>query len=170
MKTKYNALLIGAAIAGLLTGCATQPVKVSTVGPQAPAGTTISRADLSGDRGYLCVYSDTKTREIGENTFYYTHTPYAIYNQSGARVRWVRNHIGDMDETPTRVTLPVGHYNVVAQSTSYGRVTVPIIVRGGKETDLHLDHMWQPSPNIVSNSLVHLPDGEPVGWTVAMTP
>jgi hypothetical protein len=169
MKTKYIAIIIGAAIVCVLTGCATQPVNVSTVGPES-TGDTSSRTDLPGDRGYLCVYSDTKTRQIGENTYYYTHTPYSIHDQSGVRVQWVRNHIGDMDEMPTRVTLPVGQYYVIAQSTSYGRVTVPVIIRGGKETDLHLDHKWQPSPDISSNAVVRLPDGEPVGWTVAINP
>src|SRR5579864_4779353 len=140
MKTKYHTLAMAAVLGCLLTGCATRPVNVSTVGPELPAGTTSSHDELPGDRGYLCVYSDTKTRQVGDNTYYYTHTPYSVYDQSGVRVQWVRNHLGDMDQSPTRVTLPVGHYNVVAESTSYGRVTVPIVVLGGRETDIHLDH------------------------------
>jgi hypothetical protein len=166
MKTKYIALMAGVAIVCFLSGCASQPVRVSTVGPEPTPGTLSSPANLylPGDHGYLRVYSDTKTRQIGENTYYYTHVPYDIYNQSGSRVKWVHNHIGDMDEMPTRVTLPVGRYYVRADSTSYGRVTVPIIIQGGKETDLHLDHQWQPSADISSNAIVRLPDGEPVGW------
>jgi hypothetical protein len=163
MKTKYIALIAGAAIACFLTGCASQPVTVQPVGPD-PAYHT-----ASPPHGYLRVYSDTETHEIGDNTFYYPHTSYSVYDLSGRRVKWVANHIGDMDESPTLVKLPVGHYNVVAESASYGRVTVPVIIEEAKRTTLHLDRGWRAAAGISSNAMVHLPDGEPVGWRVAST-
>lgn len=170
MKTNNIALLAGAAIMCFLVGCASQPVTVSTVGPEPDTHAQYHSPYQNEGRGYLRVFSDTDTHEIGQNTFYYTHTPYSVYDESGLRVKWVPNHIGDMDEDPMSVKLPAGHYYVVAQSSSYGRVTVPVIIRAAKRTTLHLDRMWKPSPNISPNAIARLPNGEPVGWNVAMTP
>src|SRR5579863_6670906 len=164
MKTKIIALMAGVAIVCFLVGCASQPVVMPTVGPEPSHAFNSSQA-----HGYLRVYSDTETHQIGQNTYYYPHTPYNIYDESGLRVKWVPNHIGDMDETPTVVKLPVGRYFVLAESSSYGRVTVPIVIKEARWTILHLNRDWRPSPNISSNSVVRLPDGEAVGWSVAMT-
>ena len=51
---------------------------------------------------------------------------------SGKPVRYVRNHIGDMDRMPTPVRIASGRYNVVAKSSYCGRVTVPVIIKPGK--------------------------------------
>src|SRR6185312_14737118 len=118
MTTK-TLLLIGAVQAGLLAGCASQPVTLSPVGPEPEKHAT------SAGTGYLQVFSDTETHVIGDGPAYYPRTGYNIYDQSGARIKYVPNHIGNMDESPTLVRVPAGNYNVVAQSSAYGRVTVP---------------------------------------------
>lgn len=141
----------------LLAGCASQPVALAPVGPR--PGDRIAYVST----GHLRVYSDTKTREIGENTFYYTHTGYAIRDPSGKLLQYVRNHVGDMDETPTLVTVPSGRYLVVAQSARYGRVTVPVIIQDGRTTVVHLDGDWKAAQS-AANEVVRLPDGEAVGW------
>ena len=161
MKTKTFAL-IGAAILTLLTGCASTPIALSPVGPK-PSGTS----DFYGT-GHLRVYSDTKTRTISEDN-YYPHTGYIIRDQFGRLVKYVPNHLGYADEKPTLVTISAGKYNVVAESSAYGRVTVPVVIEDGKTTVLHLDRSWRPSSDIASNGLVRFPDGEAIGWSGSVT-
>jgi hypothetical protein len=167
MRTKLFTL-IGAASIALLAGCASQPVSVSAVGPE-----TLNHDNTAG-KGYLQVYSDTESPVVGEGPpYYYPHTGYNIYTRSGVRVRYVPNHIGDMDETPMLVRVPAGTYYVVAESSAYGRVTVPVVIECGRRTVLHLDRQWRPTPGVRSNELVRLPDGEAVGWagaTARLTP
>jgi hypothetical protein len=157
MKTRQF-ILLGAAIIPLMVGCASQPVTLSPVGP-APHS---AAASLS--RGYLQVYSDTETHVIGDGPYYYPHSGYSVYDKYGVRVKYVPNHIGDMDESPTLISIPAGNYNVVAESSAYGRVTVPVSIQGHHKTIVHLDREWRPSLGTLSNELVHLPDGEAVGY------
>ena len=158
MKT-HCLTLIGAAIIPLLAGCASTPIALSPVGPKPSA------PPIAYGTGHLRVYSDTKTRMISEDN-YYPHTSYSIRDQLGRFIKFVPNHIGYLDEKPTLVTIPAGKYNVVAESSSYGRVTVPVVIEDGKTTVLHLDRGWNPSLNTPSNEVVRLPDGEAVGWSI----
>jgi len=79
-------------------------------------------------------------------------------------VKFVSNHMGDTDESPARVTIPAGRYNIVAESSSYGRVTVPVVIQQDRTTVVHLDGAWKPSSSTSSNEVVRLPDGEAIGW------
>jgi hypothetical protein len=157
MKIK-NIALFGTVIVPLLTGCATNRVVLNSVGP----GPT--RPEAFAPKGYLQVFSDTETHVIGDGPPYYPHTGYSIHDESGKLVQFVPNHIGDMDESPSIVTIPAGNYNVVARSSAYGRVTVPVAIQSGRTTVVHLDRDWRPSANIPTNGLVYLPNGEAVGW------
>ena len=148
------------AIFPLLAGCASTPVALAPVGPE-PANNHESYIS----KGYIKVFSDTETHEIGDGPAYYPHTGYNIYDESGKRLQYVANHIGDMDESPSLVKIPKGNYAVVAESSAYGRVSVPVVVQAGKTTILHLDQGWRPSAMISTNELVRLPDGEAVGWS-----
>ncbi|HEY4416280.1 MAG TPA: hypothetical protein VGO57_11350 [Verrucomicrobiae bacterium] len=163
MKTKII-VLMGAGMVWLFAGCASQPVSVAPVGPSSTG------ADHANGSGYLCVYSATQTHVIAENTYYYPHTSYTVYDDSGAVVKFVRNHTGSMDEAPALVMVPVGRYNVVAESDSYGRVTVPVVIEDGKTTVVHLDRNWslgaKSTAVAIAKNLVHLPDGEAIGWKV----
>ena len=161
MKTK-TILLLGVAIIPLLAGCVSEPVKLSPVGP-VPDG-------HMGDagNGRLKVFSDTETADIAENN-YYPHSSYRILTESGHFVKYVPNHLGEMDESPTLVRLPSGHYQVVAESSSYGRVTVPVIIESGRTTVVRLDRGWHPSSKVPSDKLVYLPDREIVGWSSPIT-
>lgn len=162
MKTKIM-ILMGAAIIPWFAGCASQPVAVSPVGP-APVS-----FNHTGERGYLRVFSATETHVIAENTYYYPHTSYTIFDESGAVVKYVRNHTGSTDESPTLVAIPSGTYNIVAESESYGRMTVPVVIKDGQTTVVHLDRNWRLTPQLASNGmagkLVRLPDGEAIGWS-----
>lgn len=156
---KYVLILsIGTAVILMLAGCASNPIAISSVGPGLPKH-TLENAD-----GYLRVFSDTEAHEIGDNTYYYLHTGYNIYDDSGKQVRYVSNHVGTMDESPTLVALPAGNYKVVAESASYGRLTVPVLIQAGKTTLVHLNRDGIADPNTPTNELVRLPDGEIIGW------
>ncbi|HLX95241.1 MAG TPA: hypothetical protein VKU37_05810 [Verrucomicrobiae bacterium] len=157
MKIK-NIAFFSAVIVPLLAGCASSPVAINPVGP----GPT--QPETFVPKGYLQVFSDTETHVIGDGPPYYPHTGYSIHDESGKLVQFVPNHIGDMDESPSIVTIPAGDYNVVAKSSAYGRVTVPVVIQGGQTTVVHLDRAWRPSASISTNGLVYLPNGEAVGW------
>jgi hypothetical protein len=157
MKTKLT-MMAAMVILPLLAGCASTPIALAPVGP----GPTNQKDYYS--KGYLKVFSDTKTHLIGDGPPYYTHTGYSIYNESGTRLQYVANHIGEMDESPSLVKIPTGNYKVVAESAAYGRVTVPVVVQAGKVTVIHLDRGWRPVSTVSINELVRLPDGEAVGW------
>jgi len=74
-----------------------------------------------------------------------------------------------MDEWPDTVTLPAGTYNIVAESTGCGLVTVPVVIANGKTTTVHLDGNWSAPSKTPTNNLVFLPDGEAVGWSGSIT-
>lgn len=157
MKIKIVAL-IGAAIIPLLAGCASTPVALNSVGPEP------INPEAFIPKGYLQVFSDTDAIRDGDGPSYYPHTGYSIHDESGKVVQFVPNHIGDMDESPTIMAIPAGDYTVVAESSAYGRVTVPVVIQKGRSTVVHLDRDWRPSANISTNELVYLPNGEAVGW------
>ena len=89
--------------------------------------------------GYLKVYSRTEQTQWGENTYYYPHTAYWIYNSAGARIKTVANHDTSIDESPTKVELTPGHYVVKAWSDDAGLVTVPVIIKLAETTKVHLE-------------------------------
>jgi hypothetical protein len=163
MKIKYITL-IGSAIIPLMSGCISNPMALSAVGPD-PA----SQAG-SGPNGRLQVFSATETR-ADENTpdgyhgYFHPHSGYDIKDQSGNGVKYVANHASIMDEAPDQVSLPEGNYTIVAQSACCGLVTVPVRIQQGKTTVVHLDGNWFPPSKSSPNELVHLPDGESVGWS-----
>ncbi len=158
MNRKYI-VLVGAAVIPSLTAFAFTPPAVSTVGPEPIARTA------SAHNGYLQVFSETETRLLGDNTRYYPHTGYSIHLESGQVLRFVPNHVGDMDEVPMLVRVPTGKYNIVAESAAYGRVTVPVVIQEGRTTVVHLDRDRTIPPNADPNDLVRLPNGEIVGWS-----
>jgi hypothetical protein len=157
MKIKRIAL-IGALIIPLVAGCVSTPVTLNSVGPEP------IKPEAFIPKGYLQVFSDTDTIQDGDGPPYYPHTGYSIHDEYGKVVQFVPNHIGDMDESPSIVTIPSGHYNIVAESSAYGQVTVPVVIQEGRSTVVHLDRDWRPSANISTNELVYLPNGEALGW------
>jgi hypothetical protein len=98
---------------------------------------------------------------------YYIHTSYVVQTPPGRRVTSVANHVGDMDEAPQFVSLPAGTYQVLAHSTDYGLVRVPVVIEPFETTKLHLEGRgsWKPEPPPGPDAeLVCFPDGEPIGW------
>ena len=131
-------------------------------GPEHPHG------DVLAGSGYLKVYSATEQFDTGDNTYYYPHTDYVIYDAGGRVLKCVRNHVGIMDEDPALVRLPAGSYKVAAEDSGYGRIRVPVVVESGQTTTIHLDRAWDPPAHAAASELIRLPDGEYVGWRAPM--
>lgn len=136
MKTKSQLLhargLFAAAFLASVAFAQSQPIPVlPAVGPE------------SGPRhavpGYLVVFTDTESPINTGDTQYYPHTPYKIYDSHGALLRSVRNHLGERDEKPERVSLPPGRYTIVGKSEIQGDVAVPVIIGALRTTVVNLE-------------------------------
>jgi hypothetical protein len=145
--------------AGVFVSCTTTPVQLSAVGPEPPV------IHSTFGEGFLVVYSDTEAKRLDKGLPFYVHKSYLIEDRSGKIVRWVPNHLGDMDQAAQRVMLPAGTFQIVAESTGYGRVHVPVVIEAGRSTEVHLDGSWKPrvKPD-KAPAFVRLPDAEIVGW------
>lgn len=89
--------------------------------------------------GFLVVYTDTENPTNVGDIVYYPHTGYKIYDSRGVLLRFVRNHMSERDEQPTRVSLAPGHYTVVGKSETQGQVAVPVTVSGLRTTVVNLE-------------------------------
>ena len=164
MKSKTIAF-IGAILIPLLSGCSSTPVELDSVGP-APSRLAAHRA-----QGSLRVFTAVETHEMGENTYYYPHSGYSIYTESGKLWKYIPNHVGDVDESPAWVTIPAGYYIVKAEAnfdiwgTVAYPVTIPVVIQEDRTTELHLDADWKVPAKASTNDLVYLPSGKPVGWS-----
>ncbi len=164
MKTTYY-LWAAAVSLALVAGCATTPpVTVSQVGPN-PNGLTIN-----SEKGGLEVYSRLSQRSDDQNQgstdpIWYQHTSYAIYNTDGSLVKNVQNAPWHYDKAPARVMLPPGDYLVKARSADYFWVRVPVVVKSGEVTRVHLDDLWSPPADAAKGAVVRMPNGRPIGWS-----
>jgi len=150
--------IIVASLFPLWTGCAAQTFTLNSVGP-GPVALAPARPT-----GCLRVYTATEAHEIGDNTFYYPHTGYRIYDASGKLWKYVPNHTSNEDEMPAYVDIPAGDYTIKAASDLYSLVVMPVVIRSGRTTEIHLDSGWQPPSGVATNEIVYLPNGEAVGW------
>lgn len=93
------------------------------------------------------------------------HSDYRIYSLDGKLLKYVSNKVSAITEDPATVSLPPGKYNAVAKAAAFGMVTVPIVIKAGKTTFVHLDGSeltgGQQTP---TNDFVCLPDGLVIGW------
>jgi hypothetical protein len=160
MKRRHPLIAIGTMV--LLASCASMPATAvrETAGPQ-PGG-------LYPHEGRLEVYSATEEHFDGD-TAYYPHTDYRVLTRDGSVLKEVRNAISRSDEIPATVTLPSGVYTVVAESETSGIVSMPVVVRTGRTTVLHLerDKDWTPPALARESDLIHLPNGQPIGFRAA---
>jgi len=161
--TKPHALIaLTLTLPGLLISCATrQPLVLGIIGPKS------ATERMTEGQGYLVVYSETEPVRLDKGLPYYIHTSYLVQKPDGIQVRWIPNHVGDMDEAPQLVPLAAGAYHIVAESADYGRVRVPVVIAPFQTTTVHLQGKgsWKPqAPPKQDSELVRLPDGEPIGW------
>lgn len=117
---------------GGVIGAPAEPVKVlPAVGPNSEPKASVT--------GYLVVYTDTESPINVGDIVYYPHTGYKIYDSHGVYLRFVRNHMSERDEQPSRVSLPPGRYTVVGRSETQGPVSVPVIINGLRTTVVNLE-------------------------------
>jgi hypothetical protein len=160
---KIISIILGTALAFLMLGCASAPVALMPTGPN-PNGT---RSMVS--EGGLQVFSFMEPESDDQNQgssdpLWHQHTDYNVYSQNGKLFKHVENTVGHYAETPRVVTLPAGHYFVKARAVGYLLVRVPVTIKSGQITRLHLDERWNPPVGIVKTAFVSLPDGKPIGW------
>lgn len=155
---KNISFILAVAIVLMLVGCASTPIVLNPVGPPPPG------ASAAPHQGYLRVYTTTQEHKDGEDT-YHPHTGYDIYTASGFRWKYVRNRIDDTDESPMVVVLPTGNYKIVGRADGYGRITVPVVIKGGMLTEVNLEG-WPRKKTPVTDEaeVVRLPNGYVVGW------
>jgi hypothetical protein len=161
MVMKKNIFIImGAAVAILATGCSTTPVAFAPVGPN-PAGFQAVAAN-----GQLEVFSALSECSEGNNPTWYQHSDYYLCAPDGRIMRHVDNTTGYYAQDPRLLNLPPGKYMVEARAKDMLRAEVPVVIKAGEITRVHLDGSWQPSPATPTTELVKAPAGYPVGWRV----
>ena len=153
------------ALVVLLAGCNTTPVTTSPVGPN-PSATQSGHA-----RGGLQVFSrlaqhsdDGNQGSSDPGPLWYQHTAYEIFDLQGQMLKNAQNRPHHYDDAPELVRLPPGQYVVKAESADYFWVRVPVEIKKGKTTNVHLDGQWSPPAGTPAADIIKLPDGRPVGW------
>jgi hypothetical protein len=162
MVKMANSLLISVSIMLLLSSCALTPIAVDPVGP-APTGSKPVALNWTG-QGWLRVYTATDIVPDGKTAFFYPHTGYEVYTESGKLLEYVPNHVEATDESATLLQIHAGRYRVLAQSERYNAVSVPVVIQPGKITEVHLGCHWLAPSNASTNEIAYLPDGRPIGW------
>ena len=113
---------------------------VAEAGTMPPTDGVPSQADKAQKaHGYLKVYSSTQDESVHEN-FFYPHTSYWIYDNSGTRIRTVENHGLYPEEGPDMVELVPGKYTVQAWSDDKGLVKLHVVIKRELTTSLHLEN------------------------------
>ena len=155
---KHGAIFILFGLIPLVASCASQPVRLTAVGPSPSGGGSTSVGD-----GRLQAF--TETREYADDdVYYFPHSGYQIFTPDGKRFRYVWNHNTQQDEDPTLVTLPAGHYLLRADAEFCGRVLVPVVIKPDQTTRVVLEPGWKPNRRVSPADLVQTPNGYFVGW------
>lgn len=153
---KKMIIILGAAMALAVTGCATRQVSTGPVGPN-PAGV----AGVTGN-GQLEVFSALSGRTAGNDPSWRQHSDYFIFNSQGRRVKHVMNAPGYYSTLPRLVTLRAGDYTVKARAKGALWTSVPVVIKPDEITRVHLDGNWE--PGAPGAEVVMAPEGYPVGW------
>ena len=177
MKIFIQVLILGAAV--LSAGCASTTTYVS-----APVGPSPGQQPEKAQTGVLQVYSARKEADVdlnkqaffwnndfGKNEFMYeaAHTDYNIYSEDGKLFDLVRNSHDYSDDQPAKVNIPAGTYKIEAEAEA-GNVTtvkvmVPVVIKPGETTVVHLERDWKPSRKLAKEkAFVQVYDGRLIGW------
>jgi hypothetical protein len=164
---KLHVATLLAAVA-CVCGCAAfhNQLALDPVGPQ--PGT----AGDGSSAGTLLVFSAFETTaDFNRSPYRRQYTDYRVESADGTRlIRTVHNDNGLLFEGPKKIELPVGNYRVLARANGYGCVTVPVVVRSGQTTSVHLEGSawWPKSSTIFQSNPVRLPSGQIVGWRASL--
>ena len=159
-----------------LMGCASSETRISSpLGPR-PGATT--SAEPSGTLQVFSAHQKVDS-DINFEEFFAgaealrefdepAHTDYSLCSRTGEFLRRVQNARDSQDAEPTLLPLPPGRYQVKAEAEGADclrtRVIVPVIVEAGRTTRVHLEAPWKPNRSVGEAKIVHLPNGQPVGW------
>lgn len=117
----------------------------------------------------MIVYSRLSWRSDDQNqesrdAAWHQHSDYYLCDAHGRVMKHVFNAGGHYSREPRAVKLPAGSYIVEAQSAPDYWVKVPVVVKRGATTEVHLDGNWAPPSYLDHSKLVTMPNGNPVGW------
>ncbi len=159
-----------------LVGCASSETRLpSPLGPRPGATTRLeacgilqvfsAHQEMDSDINFEEFFTGEEAlREFDEPA----HTDYSLRSKTGEFLRRVQNALDSQDAEPTLLTLPPGRYQVQAESEGADclrtRVIVPVVVEAGRTTRVHLEAPWKPTRSVGEAKIVHLPNGQPVGW------
>ena len=117
----------------LLPGCiSSNPNQTARVAPR-----KLTRAESWNAAGWLKVYSAQAWESVNDEPVSYVHSDYKVLTPEGRLILNVQN-AGPMGE-PETVRMDPGAYVVVAQASQRGTVKLPVIIKTGRTTTLHLD-------------------------------
>jgi hypothetical protein len=157
-------VLLAAASLSLLVGCSSVPVATAPVGPNPVGIRNVSTEGGLRVYSVLEAQSDNQNQGGFDNPDWYQHTDYNVYTFNGRRLKYVGNAVGHYAQAPQLVFLPAGQYIVKARARDYLMVKVPVTIKPGQITNVHLDDRWSPSAGFARGEVVRLPNGTPVGW------
>ena len=164
MKSIVASVLLLAVVPAITYAAGRHGLILDTVGPVASA------TPAPGTNGALVVYSafDVSGHFQGIPQHLY-HTDYEIRSDNDKVLRTVHNDSDTVVPGPAEVVLPPGKYRVVAQANGYGKVIVPVEVRSGLTTIVHLEGGgdWKTGTRPPPENAVLLPSGQRVGWKAA---
>lgn len=137
----------------------------------APVGPAAVEKPSAGTNGTLVVYSAfDSSAHFGGIPQHLYHTDYRLCAEDGHSLRTVHNDSGTVVPGPTAVVLAPGNYRVIAQANGYGKVTVPVVVRSGLTTMVHLEGggNWKAGMRPPIENAVLLPSGQRAGWSASV--
>ncbi len=110
-------------------------------------GAVESDVQQAGDNGSLIVYTSTKPVEDG-GIFYYPHNPYQILSPEGKLMLRVPNHLGNNDESPTKIFLNPGKYIIKPED---GNEEYFVTIEANRLTKLDLGEYDPDTPPITTS-------------------
>ena len=164
MKINTTFVLLG--LVPLLASCTSPPIALAPVGP-APFAGGFSSNGTGGLQVFSCLEEendDQNQGSSGASPSWYQRTDYNIYDATGKLVKHVDNTTGHYATSPRLVSLPPGKYTVRALDKDWQSVSVPVVIKPGLTTEVHLGKTWEPPAGAEKNEIVSGPDGHPVGW------
>jgi len=151
-----------------LSGCARDRIGM-VLGPVGPAPVQISASNSAN--GTLVVYSayEVNADFNARDPYRHEYSDYRVFSADGNLLQRVHNNSGTILQRAQPVVLPAGTYRVTAQANGYGLVTVPVVIRAGCDTIVHLEGgaIWPAQSGFNRTNAVRLPEGEIVGWKAA---
>ncbi len=153
------------AIGGLLSGCVgdRSGLVIDPVGPRFPQSSAVNSRT-----GARVVYyaSEGGANWNARDPRRPVYSDYKIFSVEGNFLQAVHNDSGTMLQEAVPVELPPGKYRVVASANGYGHLTIPVVIKAGQTTMLHLEGggSWPDESAFNQTNAVRLPDGQIIGW------